>query len=281
MSDIANEGTVDAGGADANPGGGSTQDDTNLDADKPAEGTPPVETPPEEDEAVVELDGEKFTASQIQEALKIQKNQSDFTSKNQAEAERLNTLARVIEEARQGITNQSVGTPGSGSQSLQDGAGSIQTAEQFRDSLLGDNPQEAIAQLATYIKDTIGKHSNEKDAENAFTTAHPDFRQVVSSPEYKTFVAQNPLGRYLNDVNGYYEFKASTTGKALDDAKTNSFKDGEKTAQAHTRAKSNLKILNSGGGVSIPAKTQITSDTSHGDILNAATAFLSSKRANE
>lgn len=270
---------VDAGGGDAKPGSGTIQDDVNLDDKKPAEGDVKPEGDPKPEEAVMELDGEKYTKAEVIEAFKTHKNQSDFTAKNQAEAERLNVLQGVLEKARQGLSNPSVSTP-AGSQPPQEGAG-IKSSEQFRDALLGDNPGEAMALLATFIQDTVGKQTSQNQAENAFVTAHPDFKKVIASPEFQTFKATSPLGQYLNDVNGYYEFKSSTTGKALTEAEAKGLKDGELKAQAHARAKGNLKIINGGGGVSIPAGKQITPTSSRGDIEKAAINFIMSKRANE
>ena len=262
-----------ADGADAVPGGEAIADDVNLDASSTPDDTPPVETPPV-DEAMVELDGEQYTAAQIQEALHISKNQSNFTAKNQAEAERLGMMAKVIEESRQGLINPNVNTPMAETSS-------IKTAQDFQNALLSEDPSEAMALLANFIQDTVSTQTSENDAKSAFMTAHPDYPQVISSPEYKTFMAQNPMGQYLNDVTGFYEFKASTTGNAVEDAKTNGFKEGEKNAAANANAKANLRVLNSGGGVTPPAKPQITPSTSHGDVLNAATAFLNSQRQNQ
>lgn len=235
--------------------------------------TPPVE------EAIIEYDGEKFTSTQIQEALKVQQNQADFTTKNQNEAQRLNIMAKVIEEQRQGLTNQPVGTQPS--QSSQGANPPQMTAEKLQELFLGDNPSEAMAYFDNLVQSKINENSTQHDAKTAFMTAHPDFLQTINSPEYKTYMAQSPLGNYLNDVNGFLTYKLSTTGNGLKDAETKGFKNGEETALAHAKAKSDLKILNSGGGVTLPSKTQITADTSSADVENAALASIIAGRANK
>lgn len=257
-------------------------DDTNLDTstdtsavDTAAAAADTGDTGTGEEEAIVEFGGEQFTASQLQEALKIQANQADFTTKNQEEAARLNTLASVIEEARQGLTNPNVSTPAA----PQDTMSTFKSAEDFQEALLGDNPGEAIAQLANFIEETISSKTSETKAEAAFNTAYPDYLQVINSPEYKAFKAQSPLGAHLNDVNGFYEFKVSQMGNVVKDAETTSFKAGEQNALKHAAAKGNLRLLNSGGGVTQPAKVQITPDTAHGDVLNMATAALTASRS--
>lgn len=272
MTNIAIEG-------EKKPDGGAE----NIDADiKTADPAVTDQAAAAEEEAVVEFEGEKFTAAQIQEALETKKNQSDWITKNQQEAERLNILSRTIEEARRGLTNPSVGTQQSSQQVPQgNNAVTMKTAEEFRDSLLGDTPQDAVSQMQNYINSAVSKHTNETEAKNAFMTAHPDYLQTINSPEYKSFKSQSPLGNYLNDVNGYYEYKSSATGNNLKEAQTKGFSDGEKKALANQTAKANLKVLNSGGGVSIPSRASITPKTSHVDVLNAATQFLAGKRANE
>lgn len=267
--------TVAGGNA---PAGGPDNLDTDLGGDPapPADPAPADPAPPVE-EAMVELDGEKYTATQIQEALQISKNQSEFTTKNQEEAARLNTMAKMIEEVRQGPISQTVEAQPSSQNTIL----TQEDAVKFQEALLSENPSEAITQLVTFIQSTVSTQANEEKAENAFMTAHPDYLQVISSPEFKTFKAQSPLGNYLNDVNGYYEFKASTSGAALEAATAAGVKEGEKTANAHAAAKAGLTILNGGGGVQQPARTQITPDMSHGDVLNKATAFLAASRQNE
>lgn len=270
-----------AGGADAKPAGGSVQDDVNLDdKDKGGEGDDKGggdDDKGKDEEPLVELDGEKFTEKQITDALNIMKNQSDFTAKNQAEAERLNTLARVIEETRQGLINRPVDTPATQTPN----AIPAMTAEQFRDGLMGDNPAEALTQMVNFINDAVASKTSESKAETAFMTAHPDYLQTINSPEFKTFKSSSPLAVHLNDLSVYYEYKASITGGKVTDAKKEGIKEGEKTAILNAKAKANLKILNGRGGVVIPSKAQITPDTPHGDVLNAATNFLLSKRANQ
>ena len=269
------------GGADSTPAGESASQDVNLDTDKGAadDADKGVGSGDDDkaDEPIVELDGVKFTAAEIEDALKIKNNQAEFTAKNQAEAERLNTLQRVIEETRQGLINQNVNTPASGQPSSDL---SNVTAEQFRDNLLGDNPSEAIAQLVNFINQTVGTQTDKTAAESAFLSAHPEYLQTLQSSEYKAFIASNPMGRYLNDVNGFLTYKLSTKGTDLKAAETKGFDAGEKTAAANAKAKSNLKIFNGSGGATPPAKAQITPDTSHGDVLNAATNALIAGRAN-
>lgn len=264
------------GGADSVPAGEPASQDVNLDTDNPDEGTPPAGDDDKKDEPIVELDGQKFTAADIQEALEIKKNQAEFTTKNQAEAERLNTLQRVIEETRQGLINQNVNTPAPGQPSKDL---SNVTPEQFRDMLLGDNPGEAITQLVNFINQTVGSQTDKTAAESAFLSAHPDYLQTLQSPEYKSFIAANPMGRYLNDVNGFLTYKLSTKGNDVKAAETKGFNDGEKSAAANAKAKANIRILNGSGGTTPPAKAQITPDTPHGDVLNAATEALIARRA--
>lgn len=229
-----------------------------------------------EDQPLLEIDGEKLTAAQIQEALQVYRNQAEFTTKNQQEAERLNVMAKVIEETRLGLIGQNANTPTVSHENT-----SAFSAEQFQEALLGDNPGEAMTQLANFIQQTVAKQTSEVEARNTFMKTHPDYNETINSPGYKAFIANSPLGPYLNDVTGYYEYKATVIGDAVKDAETNGFKEGEKKALSNARAKTNIKLLNSSGGVSQPARAQITPDTPHVDVLNAATQFLASKRQNQ
>ena len=245
----------------------------------PVADTPTVETPPEGDvapaetpeEAVFQIGDEKFTATEVESALNMSKNQDSINTKNQEESARLNTLARVIEETRLGLSNQPVDTSVP--------ANTKMTAEGFRDGLLGDNPSEAIAQMVNLINETVASKTGEVEAKNAFTTKYPDYNQVVNSSEYKTFISQDPMGQYLNDVNGFLSYKLSTTGNDVKIAETNGFKKGETQTMANIKAKGNLKVLNNDGGVSLPTKTQITSETPQGDVERGAVANLIAGRS--
>jgi len=262
--------TVDGGNV---PVTGPEHDDTSPPAPPAAEPLP-AEPAPAEEEPIVEFGGEQFTATQVQEALQLQRNNTDFVTKNQQEAARLNTLAKVLEEYRQGPINPPVEAPSA----LPANLVSADDAVKFQNALLSDNPSEAIAQLVNFVKSTVSAQTSEQQAENAFMTAHPDYTSVVNSAEYATFKAQSPLGPYLNDVNGYYEFKASTAGTALAAAEAAGVRQGEQQANAHATAKARLTVLNGSNGVTPPARAPITPDTAHGDVLNAATAFLTQRR---
>lgn len=247
-----------------------TQDDAAVDTSTQADDTQAADTAPVE-EAIVELEGVKYTPSEIQEALEIKSNQAAFTTKNQEEAQRLNVLSGVIEEARLALSGP---RPANTSNVPTPNGANAPTAEQFQQMLLSDNPGEAMAYLANFIQESVTTQTTEAQAKTAFETAHPDYNQVINSPEYRAYKAGSPLGAYMNDLNGFLSYKLSVSGDATKTAAAEAIKEGEKIAAANAKAKANLKIINSGGGTSPPAATKITPESSPGEIENAAVAAI-------
>ena len=263
-------------GADSGAGGavvGDSVHDTGSggEAEPSAEGT----GTPTEEEAIVEIDGVKYTPSQVAEALNISANQSKFADENHKRAEELNVLQKYLEEARQGVINphQSV-TPNVETPSAV-------TGEQLQ-QMIYENPNQAMETINNMIDNAVngavGDASEKADAKSAFLTEYPDFNQVTNSPEYNNFVNISPLGQYMNPVTGFLAFKNAQSAEQIKNATAEGFNSGEKATVANLKAKSNIKVLNGGGVSTPPGKAQITADTPHGDILNGAVARIKQMR---
>jgi hypothetical protein len=212
---------------------------------------PEGETPPAE-EARFEIDGQSLTESEVLAMRDAFQNKQQWESTLKQREGDLSTMEKALNMAHETMrANQQVPPQPQQPQEPQ------VTPEQFRDMLL-DDPANALAWMSqnmnTLAEQKAAEVINRTQAESQFYQKYDDFNQVISTPEFQAFKANNPA---YNDVNAYFAMKLEQASQLTEAQKAEYRKEVETELLNNQKAKGQLGTVHTQpGGVPPQAPAQ-------------------------